>query len=107
MIRSGVHPDKESYITDPSKGKILVMLSVATSLDAMAVGLSMAMLHTPILVPSIIIGVVTFSLSLVGLLAGNKLGERFGKRMEILGGLVLIGIGLRVLVTHTLATHLL
>ena len=50
--------------------------------------------------PCIIIAVVTSGLSLFGLLAGNRLGERFGKRMEVLGGLLLIGIGLRVLMTH-------
>lgn len=100
MIRSGLNPEMESYVSNPSKGRLLVILSVATSIDAMAVGLSMAMLDAPWLVPAIIIGVVTWGLSSVGLLAGDRLGQRFGKRMEILGGLILIGIGLRVLVTH-------
>jgi putative Mn2+ efflux pump MntP len=79
---------------------MLVALSVATSIDALAVGLSLAMLKVPIISPSIIIGVVTFGLSMVGLLVGNKLGEKFGKRMEVIGGIVLILIGLRVLITH-------
>jgi len=100
MIRSGLNPEMESYVSNPSKGRLLVILSVATSIDAMAVGLSMAMLDAPWVVPAIIIGVVTWGLSSVGLLAGDRLGQRFGKRMEILGGLILIGIGLRVLVTH-------
>jgi putative Mn2+ efflux pump MntP len=100
MIRSGLNPERESYGSDPSKGKLLVLLSVATSIDAMAVGLSMALLKTPWLVPAIIIGVVTWGLSSFGLLAGDRLGQRFGKRMEIFGGVILIGIGLRVLVTH-------
>jgi putative Mn2+ efflux pump MntP len=100
MIRSGLHPDLEIYPADPSRGKTLVMLSVATSIDALAVGLSLAMLKVPIISPSIIIGVVTFGLSMVGLLVGNKLGEKFGKRMEVIGGIVLILIGLRVLITH-------
>jgi putative Mn2+ efflux pump MntP len=103
MIRSGLNPDVESYISDPSKGKLLMILSVATSIDAMAVGLSMAMLSAPCLLPSLVIGVVTWGLSSFGLLAGDKLGQRFGKRMEILGGLILLGIGLRVLVTHLMA----
>lgn len=100
MIRSGFHTDGETYLSDPSKGKTLMMLCVATSLDAMAVGLSMAMLKTPVLYPSVVIGVVASGLSTFGLFAGNRLGEAFGKRMEILGGCILIGIGLDILITH-------
>jgi putative Mn2+ efflux pump MntP len=100
MIRSGLDPASEAYPGDPSRGGTLVMLSVATSIDAFAIGLSLAMLQVSILYPSIIIGLVTASLSLIGLLIGHKLGSRFGKRVEILGGLILIGIGLRVLVSH-------
>ncbi len=102
MIRSGFNTDCETYQTNPSKGKTLMMLCVATSLDAMAVGLSMAMLKTPVIYPSLVIGVVASGLSIFGLFAGGKLGETFGKRMEILGGLILVGIGVRVLVTHIL-----
>ncbi len=100
MIRSGLNPDKESYVKDPSRGRTLVVLAVATSIDALAVGLSLAMLEVSIITPSIVIGVVTYGLSMAGLFAGNKLGEKFGKRMEVLGGLILIGIGLRVVITH-------
>lgn len=100
MIRSGLNPDVESYIVDPSKGTLLVILSVATSIDAMAVGLSMAMLDEPWLIPALIIGIVTWGLSSVGMLVGDRLGQKFGKRMEILGGLILLGIGIRVVVTH-------
>jgi manganese efflux pump family protein len=77
-----------------------VMVCVATSLDAMAVGLSLAMLQVEIFGPSLVIGIVTLLLSLFGLLAGGKLGERFGPRMEILGGIILNGIGLRILLSH-------
>jgi putative Mn2+ efflux pump MntP len=100
MIRSGLDPENETYRNDPSRGGTLVMLSVATSIDALAIGLSLAMLQVDILFPSVVIGVVTAGLSLTGLLIGHKLGTRFGKRMEILGGVILIGIGLRVLITH-------
>jgi manganese efflux pump family protein len=102
MIRSGFNPERESYAQDPSRGRTLIVLAVATSIDALAVGLSLAMIDIPIITPSIIIGLVTYSLSMVGLFAGNKLGEKFGKRMEILGGLILIGIGMRVVITHLL-----
>lgn len=89
-----------AFPDDPSRGKNLVMLSVATSIDALAVGLSLAMLKVHIIAPAVIIGVVTFSLSLVGLLVGNYLGNKFGKVTQVLGGVILIGIGLRVLLTH-------
>jgi len=100
MIRSGLETDGELHPGDPSRGGTLVMLSLATSIDAFAVGLSLAMLQVSILYPSIVIGVVTASLSLTGLLAGHILGTAFGKRMEIMGGLILIGIGLRILIAH-------
>ncbi len=100
MIRSGFDRDGESYCNDPSKGKTLMMLCVATSLDALAVGLSFALIGTNVLFPSLVIGVVASGLSLFGLLAGCRLGELFGKRMEIFGGLLLIGIGLRIVITH-------
>ncbi len=100
MIRSGLNPEHEAVLKDPSRGKSLILLAVATSIDALAVGLSLAMLKVTILLPAVIIGVITYSLSMVGLLTGRLLGEKFGKRMEIIGGLILIGIGLRVLITH-------
>jgi putative Mn2+ efflux pump MntP len=100
MIRSGIDTSHETFVSDPSRGKMLVTLSVATSIDAFAIGVSLAMLRVNILFPSVVIGVVTACLSLVGLLIGHKLGETFGKRMEILGGVILIGIGLRIVVSH-------
>ena len=100
MIRSGLDRRAEIQPNDLSRGFSLVIVSVATSIDAFAVGLSLGMLQAEILTACLIIAVVTSGLSLFGLLAGNRLGERFGKRMEVFGGLLLIGIGLRVLVTH-------
>jgi putative Mn2+ efflux pump MntP len=100
MIRSGLHPGQAAHFNDPTRGKSLIILSVATSIDALAVGLSLAMLEVPVLTPALVIGVVTFGLSLAGLFAGHLLGCKFGQRMEIVGGLILNGIGLRVLITH-------
>jgi putative Mn2+ efflux pump MntP len=97
MIRSGL--DTES---DPSRGATLVMLSVATSIDAFAVGLSLAVLGVGIIFPSIVIGLVAGSMSLLGLALGSRLGKTFGKRMEVVGGLVLIAIGVRVVISHML-----
>jgi putative Mn2+ efflux pump MntP len=100
MIRSGLNASDNSLWANPSKGKTLIMLCVATSLDAMAVGLGMAMVHTPIVFPATLIGIVTLSLSAMGLGLGGKLGKTFGKRMEVLGGLILLAIGLRILYIH-------
>jgi len=82
---------------DPTRGITLIMLSVATSIDALAVGLSMAVMKTPILCPSAVIGIVAFVMTAVGMLFGERLGKMFGRRVEALGGLILIGIGLKIL----------
>jgi putative Mn2+ efflux pump MntP len=100
MVQSGLRKDEIPNFDDPSRGRVLVILSVATSIDALAVGLSLAMLHVDVVFPSIVIGVVAAGLSLAGLLLGHKLGIAFGKRTEVLGGLILIAIGLRVLIEH-------
>ena len=102
MVRSGLDLHSESHSTDPSRGSTLIMLSVATSIDAFAIGLSLAVLRVDVFFPALVIGVVAASLSLVGLAIGNRLGRAFGKRMEIIGGLILIAIGARVVVTHLL-----
>jgi len=85
---------------DPSRGGTLVVLCVATSIDALAVGLSMALIEVRIAIACSVIALVTFGLSLVGVRLGQRLGVRFGKRMEVLGWLILVGIGIRILVSH-------
>ena len=102
LIRSGLDKDGKAFNQDPSTGRVLVILSIATSIDAFAVGLSIAFLKVPILISVIMIGLVAVFLSAVGLFAGIRLGEAFGKRMEIFGGLILLGIGIRVMITHVL-----
>lgn len=102
MIRSGADKDGECYEVDPSRGGTLIMLSVATSIDAFAVGLSLAMLNINILYPAVVIGVVAAALSATGLALGHRLGCRFGKNMEIVGGFILVIIGLRVVLSHTI-----
>lgn len=100
MILSGVRGHADGVEQDPTRGRTLVMLSIATSIDALAVGFSLAMLRVPVAFPALVIGIVTFALSLAGLFIGNRLGEKLGQRMEILGGVILIFIGLRILVVH-------
>jgi len=102
MIRAGLNPRLETRPGDPSRGLKLVMLAVATSIDAFAIGLSLAMLRVSIWYPSVVIGVVTLGVSMAGFQFGSKLGARFGKRMEVAGGAILLLIGLRILASHVL-----
>jgi putative Mn2+ efflux pump MntP len=85
---------------DPTMGVTLIMLSIATSIDAFAVGLSFAAIQQKILYPSIIIGVVAFVMTLVGTKIGPVIGRVAGKRAELCGGIVLILIGVKILVEH-------
>lgn len=100
LLKSGLTQDCEAFQQNPSKGRTMVMLSVATSIDAFAVGLSIAFMQVPILLSVFAIGIVSTLLSIVGLFAGYRLSCQFGKRMEIVGGLVLLFIAFRVVLTH-------
>jgi len=102
MVSGSFKKEDESKPGDPTRGGSLVMLSIATSIDSLAVGLSLAFIDGSILVSSLIIGLTSFVLSVAGYLLGDRLGYRFGKRMELVGGLILIVIGIRVLVSHLL-----
>ncbi len=103
MIRSGINPDGELHKNDPSRGWTMVLLSIAVSIDALAVGLSLGVVGIFVWYPAIVIGVVTGLMSWLGLRIGNRLGMKFGKRMEIVGGVVLILIGTRIVLSHLLA----
>ncbi len=100
MIREGMDKSPGNQKNDPSRGMTMVMLSVATSIDALAIGLSLAMLEVNIWYPSIMIGVITTVMSFVAIKVGAKLGVLFGKKMEIFGGIILIFIGTRILFFH-------
>ncbi|TAL33965.1 MAG: manganese efflux pump [Spirochaetes bacterium] len=85
---------------DPSRGWSLVVLSIATSIDALAVGLSMGMMAKPILVPSIIIGIICAAFSILGLRLGRHAGALLGNRVERAGGILLIAIGVKIVLEH-------
>ncbi len=102
MIMGGLDRSDAVQKKDPSRGMTMVMLSVATSIDALAVGLSLAMLDVNIWYPAAMIGVVTCLMSLLAIKIGTRLGTLFGKRMEIAGGIILLLIGFRILVSHTM-----
>jgi len=86
--------------TDPTSGWQLVILSIATSIDALAVGLSLAMIGSTIVVPSVVIGIVAAGFTVVGMLLGRRVGTRWGNRVETLGGLILVAIGLKIVIEH-------
>lgn len=88
--------------SDPTRGYSLLIYSLATSIDALAVGLTFAFIDVAIWYPCLLIGLITAFLTTLGMLLGAKLGATFGKRIEILGGLVLIGIGIKIVLDHTL-----
>jgi putative Mn2+ efflux pump MntP len=87
---------------DPSDHQLLLGLSIATSIDALAVGVTFAFLEMTIIVPVIIIGIITFIISLSGIYIGKRVGCYLGKKVEIFGGVVLIGIGVKILIEHLL-----
>lgn len=95
------HGAKQSETrADPTRGIMLLTLSVATSIDALAVGLSLALLHTAIVIPSVVIGVVTSTLTALGVGFGSRIGQRWGRWAEAAGGIVLLLIGTRILLSH-------
>lgn len=80
--------------------KTLITLGIATSIDALAVGVSMAFLKTSVYLPALIVGFVTFSLSLLGVITGYRCGKIKGLNVELLGGIILIVIGIKILIEH-------
>ena len=100
----GVKMIYESFSEDNDEGKNdfsmkeITILAIATSIDAFVVGISFALLNTPIIQPAIIIGIVAFILSFMGVYIGKRLGHLFGKEIEIIGGIILILIGISILI---------
>jgi len=90
--------DKRNY--NPLDIGTLFLLSVATSIDALAVGLSLGILLLRLWLPIIVIGLVTFGMSFTGVYLGDRTGHLFEKYAECIGGMVLIGIGIKILVDH-------
>lgn len=89
---------------NPSNILVLLTLSVATSIDALAVGITLSLVALNIIVSVIIIGLVTFILSYIGVYIGKKFGHFFENKIEAIGGLVLIGLGVKILLEHLFFT---
>ena len=92
--------DEEEKRNDMVDFKTMIVLAIATSIDALAVGITFAFLKANILISAIFIGIITFLISLFGVKIGNKFGDKFQNKAELLGGIILILIGLKILLEH-------
>lgn len=99
MIFNSFKKEKSEKILKLS-GITLLLLSIATSIDALAVGLSFSFININIIIPAGIIGIITFFLSMTGLFIGKHVGNQFGKKAELLGAAILIFIAFRIVITH-------
>ena len=95
MIRESLGSDDEN-VNDYFSFKEVTLLAIATSIDAFAVGITIALINDPILISSFIIGVVAFAFSVAGIFIGKKLGNYVGDKFQILGGVILILIGIKI-----------
>ena len=96
----GGEKEKEAAPANLYGMKVMLVLAIATSIDALAVGVTLPMLDAPLLLSVVTIGVTTAVLSALGLFAGRRFGALLGKRLDVAGGLVLIGLGVKILVEH-------
>lgn len=104
MIREALQgeDEEETRSKDPTKGFSLVMLSVATSIDALAVGLSLSVLKISIIFPAVVIGITALAFTMLGLYLGKKAASwsRLSRVAEVVGGIVLWIIGVKILIEH-------
>ncbi|MFH1156368.1 MAG: manganese efflux pump MntP family protein [Pseudomonadota bacterium] len=107
MIRESFDKEGSRAPADPTRGRRLVILSLATSIDALAVGFSLAALKVPILLPVIVIGLVAMIFTCVGLVLGNRFfsSGQVGKKAELAGGIILVAIGVKILIEHGVFRH--
>jgi putative Mn2+ efflux pump MntP len=103
MIYESLQEDEIEKKFNPLDVYTLITLSVATSLDALAVGLGFSVLKTSIITAVTAIGVITFFLSFIGVFIGHKFGKLCQQKIEIFGGLILISIGTKILIEHLTA----
>jgi putative Mn2+ efflux pump MntP len=101
MLRTASDAPSPHRADDPTRGFNLIMLSIATSIDALAVGLSLAMLSISVWYPSAVIGIVTSLACLVAIRFGSRLGGWLGRRAQLVGATALILIAIRIVITHT------
>jgi putative Mn2+ efflux pump MntP len=103
MIIEGLKKTKDKVIKDYSSTLVLITIALGTSIDAFAVGISFALLDVRIWVSGAIIAIVTFLASMTAIRIGKSAGVRLGNKVEIIGGLLLIAIGIKIFLEHILA----
>ena len=99
MIIKTLRKEKNEY-NDKLDFKTMILLSIATSIDALAIGITFSFLRTNILLSIIIIGIITFVLTFIGVKIGNKFGFKYEQKSSLLGGAILIIIGIKILLEH-------
>ncbi len=102
MVWDNLHADAESPRELKTDFRTLLVLAVATSIDALAVGISLAMTQVNVVATALVIGTITFAISLVGVRLGKRVGQGIQHRAGLVGGLILIGIGVKILIEHLL-----
>jgi len=100
MIYESFKIKEERKTPNPANLAVVLVLAVATSIDALAVGITLSLITQAITLAVIIIGAVTFSLSFAGVYIGKKFGHFFEGGIEIIGGLVLIALGIKIVIQH-------
>jgi putative Mn2+ efflux pump MntP len=103
MIIEGLKTQEKKEVMDYSKPLVIFTIALGTSIDAFAVGVSFALLDVKIWSAGIIIGTVTFLASMIAIRIGKSAGEKLGQRVEIVGGLILVAIGIKIFLEHMLS----
>ena len=103
MIIEGLKKEEKKEALDYTKWIVLFTIALGTSIDAFAVGISFALLDVEIWIAGLIIGTVTFLASMTAIRIGKSAGERLGQKVEIIGGLILVAIGVKIFLEHMLA----
>ena len=99
MLKEAFGKDCENC-NDSVDFKTMIMLAIATSIDALAIGISFAFLKTNIIIAALVIGIITFAICVVGVKIGNKFGDKYERKAEVAGGLILILMGIKILLEH-------
>ena len=99
MVKEAFDKESENR-NDNVDMKTMLVLSIATSIDALAIGITFACLKIHIVMPVITIGLITFIISVIGVKIGNRFGDKYGKKAEIMGGVILILLGIKILLEH-------
>ena len=100
MIYDSTQEEDEDCKTNPLCNKTLLGLSIATSIDALAIGISLAILKSDIIIQASLIGIITFLMSVSGVYFGSRFGRKVDLKLDLIGGLILIGIGAKILIEH-------